>query len=119
MPLCFCVSCLLSLTVRSLRPQTGNGWGREKPVIVPGLPTNECFSPPQRLSARSAPSEVGSLWALMTQQLVSAPSKVLPVSSVSFIQVSGLLTYLDEMLCSGLLLYHLDDSCVAMLGSHH
>lgn len=51
------------------------GVGRGKPVIVSGLPTNEYISPPQRLSARSAPLEVGSSWALMTRQLVSAQAR--------------------------------------------
>lgn len=78
-----------------------NGWGRGKPaVVVPGLPTNECISPPQRLSARSAPLEVGSSWAPMTQRLVSAPIWVLPASSLSFLQVLLLHIYLGEIISS-------------------
>lgn len=78
-----------------------NGWGRGKPVVVvPGLPTNECISPPQRPSARSAPLEVGSSWAPMTQRLVSAPSRVLPASSLSFLRVLFLHSYLGEIISS-------------------
>lgn len=66
----------LSLTVcGGMWPQPHSGWERGKPVIVSGLPTNEYISPPQRLSARSAPLEVGSLWAPMTRQLVSAQAR--------------------------------------------
>lgn len=105
-----------SLTVCSTWPQPHSGWGRGKAVIVSDLPTNESISPLQRLSARSAPLEVGSLWALMTQQLVSAQLGlpclfVLPLGLISpYLPGRNNLFYLTS--------YHVDDSCIVILDIH-